>query len=56
MNLAPLIPELLKDFDYKQKAIAFSFTPAIPTINVLGHSIKASLSETPLSLFLTGST
>ena len=53
-NLAPLIPELLKDFDYKQKEIHFSFTPQLPQVKVLKSDIDAALSDTPKALTLAG--
>ncbi|MBI5262912.1 MAG: hypothetical protein HY852_13950 [Bradyrhizobium sp.] len=53
-NLAPLIPELLKDFDYKQKAINFSFAPQLPLVNVLKSKLAPSLSETSKAIMLIG--
>jgi hypothetical protein len=50
-NLAPLIPELLKDFDYKIKAFDFSFTPELPDMKMV---VAPLLSETSRAITLTG--
>jgi hypothetical protein len=54
VNLAPLIPELLTDFEYKQEAISFSFVPKMPDVKVMGVDVKTDLSETALALVLAG--
>jgi hypothetical protein len=54
LNLGPLIPELLKDFDFKQGAIVFSFAPQLPNVNVLNSGVKMVLSETSHAIVLTG--
>jgi hypothetical protein len=54
LNLGPPIPDLLKDFDYKQKAIAFSFTPQLPDIKVLNSDVETELSETSRAITLSG--
>ena len=54
LNLAPFIPELLKDYAYTIKPIAFSVSPKVPDQKVMEHIIKSTLSETPLSVFLKG--
>jgi hypothetical protein len=54
LNLAPFIPELLKDYTYKQSAISFTFTPDVPVQKVMGQDVKPVLSETPLAILVTG--
>jgi hypothetical protein len=52
LNLAPFIPELLKDYTYRQKPISFTVTPDFPVQKFMGHDIKPRLSETSLALLL----
>jgi hypothetical protein len=54
LGLAPFIPEFLKDYTYKLKPVTFSFAPDLPTQSILGRSIKPKLSETALSLVVSG--
>jgi hypothetical protein len=54
LGLAPFIPEFLKDYTYKLKPVTFSFSPDLPAQSILGHSIKLTLSETPLALVVSG--
>lgn len=54
LSLAPLIPELLKDYTYTVEPLTFSFATDLPTQPVLGRSIKPMLSETSRALLLSG--
>ena len=54
LGLAPLIPELLKDYTYKLKPLTFTFAPNLPAQSILGHSIKPKLSETTSALVASG--
>jgi hypothetical protein len=54
MNLSPLIPNLLEDFDYNQKAISFAFSPVLPNTKVLGKDLKLDAIESTLALIASG--
>ena len=54
LGLAPLIPELLKDYTYKLAPMTFSFAPDLPTQSILGHSVKPKLTETSLAIVVSG--
>lgn len=54
LGVAPFIPELLKNYTYKLKPVAFSFVPDLPAQSILGRSVKPKLSETPLALVVSG--
>lgn len=54
LDLAPFIPEVLKDYTHKLDPIDFSFVPDIPDQPLFGHTIKANLSETPKALVVAG--
>jgi hypothetical protein len=54
LNIGPLIPDLLKDFDFKQKAVSFSFVPKLPDVKVFENDLKTTLSETRRTIMLTG--
>jgi hypothetical protein len=53
-GLVPFLPEFLKDYTYELKPVTFSFAPDLPAQSILGHSIKPTLSETPLALVVSG--
>ena len=54
-NLAPLIPEVLKDYRYTQKSLSFPFPVDFPAKLLLGHTIKPELAETSRGIMLSGS-
>jgi hypothetical protein len=54
-NLAPLIPDVLKDYKYTQKTLAFSFPIDLPAKPLLDHMIKPELVETSRGILLSGS-
>ncbi|WP_192385921.1 hypothetical protein [Mesorhizobium silamurunense] len=55
LNLAPAIPEVLKDYRYNQKSISFPFTVGFPDKPLLGHTIKPEFAETSRAIMLSGS-
>ncbi|TAY34678.1 hypothetical protein ELH93_19550 [Rhizobium leguminosarum] len=54
LDLAPFIPEMLKDYTHKIEPMDFSFTPDIPKQSLFGHTINPKLSETPKALVVSG--
>lgn len=54
LNLAPFIPEFLKDYRHTLDPIKFSFVPQIPDQPLLGQKIKSVLSDTPTALVVQG--
>ena len=54
LNLAPLIPDVLKDYTYTLEPLAFSFTPDLPMQPLFQHTIKPTLSETSRALLVSG--
>ncbi|NKJ09016.1 hypothetical protein [Rhizobium sp. SG741] len=55
LNLAPFIPEVLKDYTHKLDPMEFSFSPDIPEQIVAGHTIKPVLTEAGRALIVSGS-
>lgn len=55
LNLAPLIPEVLKDYRYNQKSLSFPFPVDFPAKPLLGHTIKPEFAETSRGIILSGS-
>jgi hypothetical protein len=53
LNLAPFIPEFLKEFSYTVHDVAFSFTPNIPDATLYRHHIQPRLSETGRALLVS---
>ncbi|MGO6692500.1 hypothetical protein ACCS54_18940 [Rhizobium johnstonii] len=54
LDLAPFIPEVLKDYTHTLDPIDFSFVPNIPEQPLFGHAIKPKLSDTPKALVVSG--
>jgi hypothetical protein len=54
LNLAPFIPDLLKDFDYTNKPMDFSFAPKLPELDVLNSHLETSVTDNPNSITLVG--
>ncbi|MBR0727037.1 hypothetical protein [Bradyrhizobium manausense] len=54
LNLAPFVPELLKDYTHTLDPIDFSFVPTIPDQPLFGRTIKPTASETPKALIVSG--
>jgi hypothetical protein len=54
-NLAPLIPEVLKDYRYTQKSLSFPFPIDFPAKPLLNHTIKPEFAETSRGIMLSGS-
>ncbi|WP_028350567.1 hypothetical protein [Bradyrhizobium murdochi] len=54
LNLAPFVPELLKDYTHTLDPIDFSFIPTIPDQPLFGRTIKPTASETPKALIVSG--
>ncbi|AZO05613.1 hypothetical protein [Mesorhizobium sp. M2A.F.Ca.ET.043.02.1.1] len=54
LNLAPLIPEFLKDYSYTVNAMTFSFASDLPAQPLFGRTIKPTLSETSRALLVSG--
>lgn len=54
LNLAPFVPELLKDYTHTPDPIDFSFVPTIPDQALFGRTVKSTPSETPKALVVSG--
>ena len=54
LNLGPFIPDLLKDFDYKQKSIEFAFAPQLPAVKLLNHEWDADIINSTHAVTLMG--
>lgn len=50
LHLAPAIPEFLKDYTYHLKPVSFAFKPTLPSLSVMKHNFKPTLSETSLAM------
>lgn len=55
LNLAPVIPELMGDFVFKQKAMDFSFPLQLPYPMIGSRTVKTEIAETARSIILKGS-
>jgi hypothetical protein len=53
-SIAKVNWELLKEFDYKQKRISFSFLPMLSSVKLLGNDVRMTLSDTDKALTLIG--
>ncbi len=55
LSLAPFVPELMGDFEHKQKSIDLSFQPQFPKLSVSTREVKIEIVETDRAIILKGS-